>query len=803
MIRAPVTLKFTLGLSMLLIALGGVGLLVISIHEFRSSSRDAEESSLGIMLDLQTDNVLNAVETELKEFGSSLQARSAFRTHFANKDYEQVQSILQSQFRQQLFTSGTIELQTLALLDLDFNVLTEASQAGMSGPSAFCSELLATARQRTGPAALKPLAELCSVNGRGHFQVLTTVGGFRPIGYLLTVVDPSRAILDVEKVLGDPVQISHIDGSISARATSWPGELSDRLLATYPLRNQTGEKVFTVTAAHDQKIFEEQLSKSIYRIFASAALVFVPSLALAVFILFRGLSPLTALQKAVEKLRTNSYEKITVKTYSEFESLIKAFNQMAESITREIAERKDAEQRAEAANRGKSTFLANMSHEIRTPMNAVLGYAQILLRDGGLSDKQLKAVETIDKSGNHLLALINEILDISKIEAGRMEVIDDSFDLVDLAHDLSAMFQLRCQQKGLRWRVDVLGGSNSACVRGDPGKIRQVLINLLGNAVKFTDDGEVVFTINKLSTEQYLFEVQDSGVGITATAQANIFDAFFQSDEGTKKGGTGLGLAIANKQVELMGGKLLVDSSPGMGARFYFVLTLLPAAADAVKSVPAHLAMERLKSGERINALIVDDVSENRDVLRQLLEQVGVSCVEAEDGMHAVEMALANPPQVIFMDYRMPRMNGVEAMQKIKTTYGDKVKVFMVSASVYDQDRKKFFDAGCDEILAKPIRIENIVASLKQLGMAEFTQANVLATPKAAPVAKSKQGDPISLPESFRSKFGELIEMGLVLELEDTIGELTQQCVLTAENAAAMRAALARFDMVTLKKLVS
>ncbi len=304
-----------------------------------------------------------------------------------------------------------------------------------------------------------------------------------------------------------------------------------------------------------------------------------------------------------------------------------------------LAEERRARTAAEAANRAKSIFLANMSHEIRTPMNAILGYAQILRDHSELSEQQRRAVETIHSSGDHLLGLINNVLDLSKIEAGHMELQMVDFDLGQLVQWLAAMFQLRCQQQGLAWRVERVG--EGWLVRGDEGKLRQVLINLLGNAVKFTEAGEVVLRVRE-EGQQYYFVVQDTGPGISAQQQQVVFEPFQQGDEGEHKGGTGLGLSIARQYVELMGGELQVASAEGQGARFSFVLSLAPAQGPTAVYEYAEVAAKEDApvdfAGLRLPAAL-------RERLRQAAQMHNVTevqnCLDQLQGLGPEECRLA------------------------------------------------------------------------------------------------------------------------------------------------------------------
>ena len=330
-------------------------------------------------------------------------------------------------------------------------------------------------------------------------------------------------------------------------------------------------------------------------------------------------------------------------------------NQVLTTINQDLDQ---ARGEAEAANHAKSLFLANMSHEIRTPMNAILGYAQLLRRSPDLAPDHQHAMQTIQQSGDHLLNLINDVLDISKIEAGRMELSPSDFDLQALLETLGVMFELQCQEKGLEWRLEGVG-DESLPVHGDEDKLRQVLINLLGNAVKFTQTGRVVLRFMPQPEDQYRFEVVDTGLGLAPEDQETLFQAFQQGAAGSQQGGTGLGLTIVQRQLQLMGAALEVDSALGHGACFGFTVCLpaaqgeLPTEAQGAWSKVRHLA-----DGYAVRALGVDDVAENRDVLRGMLAEIGAEVEIAENGQQALERLETSGPDIVFLDIRMPVMGG-------------------------------------------------------------------------------------------------------------------------------------------------
>ena len=466
---------------------------------------------------------------------------------------------------------------------------------------------------------------------------------------------------------------------------------------------------------------------------------------------------------------------------------------------RDITERKQIEDNlqramleAEAANRAKSEFLANMSHELRTPMNAILGYAQILGGDVELTDRQRKAIHTIDDSGQHLLKLINMVLDISKIEAGREELHPVDFDLRLMLSGLESMFAMQCGQKNLVWRfIEDLAISN---VHGDEGKLRQVLINLLGNAVKFTSAGEVMLRARSGTDSSYTFEVADNGPGIPQEDQATIFDPFQQTGEGVRVGGTGLGLAISQRHVEIMGGELELESRPGEGARFSFTLGL-PAAMTRVPALPKGKdwsSVKHLAPGTSVRALIVDDVATNRDVLAYLLRDIGVDVEEAENGEQALERVREAMPDIILLDIRMPVLDGPATLERLMAAYGaNATKVVAVTASVFVHETKQFLEMGFSRLIGKPVKAEEIFECLaEELGV-EYEYDVTAAAPESDP----RDWEGIDLPKALYDDLLEAARAQIVTDLRKHFGRLEGLGSEGRSLAAHLRTLALRYDM--------
>jgi signal transduction histidine kinase/ActR/RegA family two-component response regulator len=494
----------------------------------------------------------------------------------------------------------------------------------------------------------------------------------------------------------------------------------------------------------------QKVRETVTGLMSVAALVLIVGGILGYLLFDRLVMPITALTETVSHIDLNTQingsaqktltiisdklVEIGLRSNDEVGQLTAAFNAMImqlrqsfESLEQRVVERTQelqiAKEKAEAANQAKSVFLSTMSHELRTPLNAILGFSNLLRNDPLTTDSQHQNLDIINRSGEHLLSLINDILDMAKIESGRVQLEETPFDLGAMLRDITDMMRMRAEDNGLQLLFDQTSRLPRYIV-GDEARLRQILINLLGNAIKYTQQGSISLRLymkqNKIP--HMLFDVEDTGIGISPEDQQHVFNPFVQVDARDINKGTGLGLAITRQLVQMMGGSISLESEPGKGSSFRVELPLKEAMESSIdKLTQAEIRdVEKLALGQpEYRILIVEDELANQLLLTKLLESVGFRVKIAENGAQGVELFQSWHPHFIWMDRRMPVMDGMEATRRIRELPdGKAVKIVAVSASAFSEQRNEMLDIGMDDYVNKPYRASEIYDCMaKHLGV--------------------------------------------------------------------------------------
>lgn len=474
--------------------------------------------------------------------------------------------------------------------------------------------------------------------------------------------------------------------------------------------------------------FQETATITTYSLMGIVLLIFIAQFTLTLLPVIRSIQKL---QQGATQLGIGDLDyRLDIQTGDEIEHLAREFNQMAARLSELYTNLEQKRVAADTANQAKSEFLANMSHELRTPLNGILGYAQILNRSQDLGEKERKGVHIIHQCGSHLLTLINDILDLSKIEAGKLKLQPQATHLPSLLQGIAEIARIRAEQTGIDF-VYLPHANLPEGIETDDKRLRQVLINLLGNAVKFTEQGKVTFKVEVIGqadpqmtrsrsdssgVSQVRFQVSDTGIGMSPESLSQIFLPFEQVGDAKRHSeGTGLGLAISHNIITLMGSQIQVQSQLGVGSTFFFEVDF-PLVLEWQQSAMTATGQQLVGyEGRKQTVLVVDDKWENRSVIVHLLEPLGFVVVESEDGQDGLVKAVQVKPDFIITDLLMPVMDGYEFLRQIRQSETFKaLPVIVSSASVSTMDQQQSLDAGGDDFLTKPVQADELFKLLRK-----------------------------------------------------------------------------------------
>ncbi|MDH5230541.1 MAG: ATP-binding protein [Gammaproteobacteria bacterium] len=715
-----------------------IALVVMGASAFKQLSIENEQKALTELTKLAVDELLDDLSDRMSEMGSDLQTDEQMLRGLKSNNYSSLSTLLNDQFFQYYTTAGVLKLEKLYVYDKSFRLLAQSSEGYVMPDRALvlCAHAADEAAIRRGPLRVKALKRFCVQDGLSFYSVIIPIGGLVPQAYLQIVVDPSYSIKPLEQKIGHSAHLIYPNGKDAHRPSSWPGPdlLKTYLQAHYVLRDSNLQNVLTIHVARNIGDFQHQIRQTVMAQVALVIIVVLPAVVFSILLLHRAFDPVRRIKEAAQRITKGEYIVVSETSFPEIDVVVNSFNSMIRHIShliRELEQENDfrreiqialkenqlrleqARDEALSASRSKSEFLANMSHEIRTPLTAIIGFAESSLDADQTMAERLEALQTIIRSGRHLLSVINDILDLSKIEAAKLEIERIAFEPLAIVEEVMRLVRIQADEKGLTLKVDFQFPLPHTIIN-DPLRIKQVLINLCSNAIKFTQEGEICIRVHCEQEKQKLFfDVVDTGIGMTPPQLEKVFDKFAQADSSTSRqyGGTGLGLSLSQQLTELMGGCLSATSTYGEGS--CFTASVSTGSLNQVSFIESsdQIVKQKEKAGAKHHGillsgciLVAEDIEDNQRLLKIYFGRFGNQLIVefVDNGQQAVDRVSEQNFDLIFMDMQMPVMGGLDATRMIRQK-NINTPVIALTANTMREDQERCLAAGCNEFLSKPI----------------------------------------------------------------------------------------------------
>ena len=786
------TLKKSLLTVIIIIGLSGIVALIVNSRNFLDIAYESQRRSTNKIIHNNVSNALHELRRLSTQMGFDLQREPLFKTAFKANDIAEIQHTFDDQFAQYYTTANILSLQKIYIFDKQFNLMTMSSHGYKvtQDDPVICRKIIIQAKPRKGAERSKRIEGLCLYNDTAFHGTLLPVG-LIPKAYIMIVTDPSFSIKQLEDSLSSPIQIAHRSGEIAYQSSNWPTarDMDDYLLVTHyhTLDNlmhgdqneeQSRNYAFKVATAESTSHFTDRIQNSVNLSTMISAGFFVAALLGAILILNLTLRPLNNLQRAANSFLKGKREPIAEGGFAEIEDVTHAYNSMITHVSELITQLEDSRNKEQHANLAKSHFLANMSHELRTPLSSIIGYSEMLREENHSLKQEKHYLDTIINSGHHLQQLINDILDMSKVEAGKLEIEKVSFDLQELLFEVSSIMNINAEQKNLKFET-ILCSAIPKTICSDPLRLKQILINLCSNAFKFTEQGKVTIEIEYFSdVNKLLFRIKDTGTGIVQSEIDKLFKPFQQASTTihNRFAGTGLGLALSKQLVQLLGGDISVTSEPGVGSNFTFNINtgkqesieyIDKLEAGSKRGIENTLPPMLMRLCGRV--LVAEDNPTLQDLIKVQLAHTRAIVVIANNGLEALQQASQFDFDLILMDMQMPLMDGIQTTQELRKL-GIKSPIYALTANAMVEEKEKYLSIGCDGYLAKPIDKPKLYDTLMKTLPVMNSRASD-RKPESEDLSGIIRLFKNSIPET-KNKLQQLMATSDLLELREVLHEL-------------------------------